>query len=240
MHSACPVTGAEFDGRGRLSAVLTPRGPLSADRYIDATNAWSPRLSRLLGATDLPISPLKRYLWILERAGSLSPADLTALPLIIGPHGAYCRPENAGSLLVGKAHDATPEPAFTYEDQDRVDPAFFHRSGTDTAGYHAWMELAEILPALGEFAGITATTSGFYGTTPDHNPFLDADPAQPDLIRLAGFSGHGAMFGPFTALVGEHLAAGEPVTLEGQGGQPVDLSGFRIGRSFAGGEHLVI
>ena len=53
----------------------------------------------------------------------------------------------------------------------------------------------------GEFGGVQATTAGFYAVTPDHNPFLDVDPAVPNLIRLVGFSGHGAMFGPFTAAV---------------------------------------
>ena len=68
------------------------------------------------------------------------------------------------------------------------------------------MDLAEHMPPIGEFAGITATTSGYYATTPDHNPMLGYDPAVPNLIRLAGFSGHGAMFGPFSSLVGERLA----------------------------------
>ena len=241
LHNNCPVTGADFDGQGRLQAVRTPAGAFAADVFIDATNAWSPRLSRLLGAAELPIAPLKRYLWMLERAGAMEAAALAALPLVIAPGGAYCRPENAGSLLMGLAHDAAPEPDFSYEDQDRIDPAFFHRSGTDTLGFAAWMALAEVMPALGEFAGITATTSGFYGSTPDHNPFLGFDPLQPRLIRLAGFSGHGAMFGPFSALMGERLAeAGQDVASVEVLDRAVDTGAFRIGRSFAAGEHLVI
>ena len=46
-----------------------------------------------------------------------------------------------------------------------------------------WMELAESLPALEEFAGLDATTAGYYAVTPDHNPFLGFDPKQPALLR---------------------------------------------------------
>lgn len=99
--------------------------------------------------------------------------------------------------------------------------------------------LAEALPPIGEFGGLVATTSGYYGSTPDHNPFLDLDPQVPNLIRLVGFSGHGAMFGPFSALVGAALAEGGGRTVDALG-QQVDLAPFRIGRPFDGHEAMVI
>lgn len=232
-----PVTGAE----GRLSSVITPKGTFSADIFIDATNAWSPRLARALGATELPIRPLKRYLWMLERADAMDPESFQRMPLTIAPSGAYCRPENAGSLLMGWAHDATPEPEFSYEDQDRIEAAFYHKSGLDSVGYQTWASLAESIPVLGEFGGISATTCGYYGTTPDHNPFLCFDPEVPNLLRLAGFSGHGAMFGPFTAQVAEALVtAGTNLDQVEVLDQPVSLAPYRIDRGFSGAEHMVI
>lgn len=235
-----PVTGVESTN-GRIDAVITPKGRFGADLVIDCTNAWSPRLSRVLGATELPITPRKRYLWMCERAGSLSGEALAAMPLVIAPSGAYCRPENDASLLMGWAHDAPAEPDFAYEDQDRVEEAFFHKSGPDSYGYATWMALAEVLPPIGEFAGITATTAGYYGVTPDHNPFLGFDPAVPNLMRLVGFSGHGAMFGPFTARVAEALAdAGRDVASVDVLNGAAELEAFRIGRRYGHGEKLVI
>lgn len=232
-----PVVGVE----GKLDTVITPKGRFSADIFIDATNAWSPRLSRILGATELPIFPLKRYLWMLERAGSLDATAFQQMPLTIAPCGAYCRPENEGSLLMGWAHDAATEADFSYEDQDRIDPHFFHRSGPESAGYETWGALAELIPSIGEFAGISATTCGYYGTTPDHNPFFGFDPERPNLLRLAGFSGHGAMFGPFTALVAEAMvAAGRDVDQLEVMGMQADLAAFKLGRDFSRAEHLVI
>lgn len=235
-----PVTGVERSAAG-IDALLSPRGRFPADVVIDATNAWSPRLGRVLGGVDLPISPLKRYLWFAERAGSLSREALSAMPLVISPSGAYCRPENGESLLMGWAHEAAPEPTFTYDDQDRVEPRYFHKSGVESAAYEAWASLAEVVPALGEFAGLTATTAGYYGTTPDHNPFLGFDPQVPNLVRLAGFSGHGAMFGPFTALVAGALAeAGADVESVEALGREVPVAAFRLDRELRHGEALVI
>jgi glycine/D-amino acid oxidase-like deaminating enzyme len=171
----------------------------------------------------------------------MSPEALLGLPLTIAPSGAYCRPENADRLLMGWAHDATPEADFSYEDQDRIEPAFSHRTGTETAAYETWATLAEVVPAFAEFPGIVATTSGYYGSTPDHNPFLDYDPLVPNLLRLSGFSGHGAMFGPFTALVGDALVqAGASIPQVEVLGEAIQLAPFAIGRDFSGAEQLVI
>ena len=137
--------------------------------------------------------------------------------------------------------DAPAEPAFTYEDQDRIEAEFSHRSGPDSRGFATWMDLAEHMPPIGEFAGITATTSGYYATTPDHNPMLGYDPAVPNLIRLAGFSGHGAMFGPFSSLVGECLAeAGHDLPEIEVLGRSASLKPFSLDREFGHGEAMVI
>jgi len=237
LVQGAPVTGVE----GRLDAVLTPKGRFAADWFVDCTNAWSTRTSRLLGATDLPVFPLKRYLWFLQRDGSMDEATLAAMPLVITPSGAYCRPENRASLLAGWAHDAAPEPAFAYEDQDLIEPAFFHRSGPESVAFQTWANLAEVIPSIGEFAGITATTAGYYATTPDHNPFLDVDPQVPNLVRLVGFSGHGAMLGPFTSLVGEALlTAGRSLPEVQVESETVSTAAFAIGRPFQHAETMVI
>lgn len=236
-----PVVGARHDGAGRLVEVETPKGRFGGDVFVDCTNAWTRRTGALLGASTLPVDPLKRYLWFLPRDGSMDGATLRRMPLVVAPNGVYARPENEDTLLVGWAHEAPPEPAFTYEDQDRIDPGFAHNSGYDALPYTAWASLAESIPAIGEFGGVSATTSGFYGSTPDHNPFLGYDPTVANLIRLVGFSGHGAMFGPFTALVARALVdAGRDVATVQIDGDAVDLGAFRIGRAFHHAETLVI
>jgi sarcosine oxidase, subunit beta len=235
-----PVVGTADDG-ARIREVNTPSGSYGADLFVDCTNAWARRTGEVLGAEPLPVDPLKRYLWFLARDGALSEDELARMPLVVGPTGVYVRPENQGSLLMGKAYDVPPEPAFDDEDQDRVAPAFSHTAGVDGAAVQAWMEIAEAVPAVGEFAGLTATACGYYGTTPDHNPFLGFDPRRPNLIRLVGFSGHGAMFGPFTAAVAAALAeAGRDVPEVVLDGAAVGIGAFRIGRPLGQAEQMVI
>jgi glycine/D-amino acid oxidase-like deaminating enzyme len=229
--------------QGRLDQVTLSDGTtLGADLFVDATNAWSRRLARGLGAADLPIQALKRYLWFARRGGDMTAEQLLAMPLTIAPGGAYCRPEHAGSLMMGWKHDAPDvSDSFTYDDQDTIAPEFFHKSGTDARPFDTWMALAEAIPPLAEFDGIDATTAGFYGTTPDHNPFLDFDPQRQNLLRLVGFSGHGAMFGPFSALVAAALAeAGSSLDHVEVLGEQAELAPFKIGRSFASHEAMVI
>ena len=235
-----PVQGARHAG-GRLVAVQTPKGEYEADLFVDCTNAWTRRTAPVLGGETLPVDPLKRYLWFLQREGSMDARTLASLPLVITPTGAYCRPENGESLLLGKKHAVQPQLDFSLEDQDTIAPEFSHKSGFDSTPYALWMEIAEVLPPLAEFGGITATTAGFYGTTPDHNPFLGFDRQVPNLLRLVGFSGHGAMFGPFTALVARGLAeAGHDLQTVEVDGQPVSLRPFQIGRTYDRSEEMVI
>ena len=234
------VAGSRDSG-GRLTAVDTGKGIIEGDVFVDCTNAWANRTASLLGAEMLPVDPLKRYLWFLMREGSMTGDQLAAMPLVVAPCGIYVRPENRDSLMMGKKHEAPPEPDFSYDDQDDIEPRFSHKTGIDAVPFEHWMTISEVLPPLGEFGGITATTSGYYGTTPDHNPFLGYDRQIPNLIRLVGFSGHGAMFGPFTARVCLALAeAGADVPTVEIDGFPVDLGPFRIGRPMDHSEQMVI
>lgn len=234
------VTGTVHRG-DRIGAVVTTNGTFEADLFLDCTNAWTRRTGEVLGATPLPVDPLKRYLWFLARDGALSEDGLAAMPLVVAPGGAYCRPENRTTLLCGKKHDTPPEPAFSYDDQDLVETRMSHQGGVDAFPFDVWAELAAAVPPIGEFAGFTATTCGYYGSTPDHNPFLAYDPARPNLVRLVGFSGHGAMFGPFTARVARELAeAGRDLPAIELDGARLPLAAFRIGRSFDRHEAMVI
>ena len=168
-------------------------------------------------------------------------ADMLGWPMTITPSRAYCRPENGDQLLAGWAHTTQSEPEFDWADQDRIEPPFFHKSGLDNYGFRLWMELAEAMPAIGEFSGIEATTAGFYAVTPDHNPILGFDPQQPGLLHAAGFSGHGAMLGPFTAAAIAQMAlAGRTLRTVMLDDEEVDLTDLLIGRDYSHAEGMVI
>ncbi len=108
LHQHCPVIGAVRKAT-HIESLCTPKGNFAADIFIDCTNAWSPRLATTIGGSPLPISPLKRYLWFLERDGSITAEQMSTWPMVVLPSGVYFRPENPDTLMIGWAHDATPQ-----------------------------------------------------------------------------------------------------------------------------------
>ncbi|MGZ3584623.1 MAG: FAD-dependent oxidoreductase, partial [Ktedonobacterales bacterium] len=163
----------------------------------------------------LRIAPLKRYLYFLRVQHPIMGEDAwERLPMTIyglGPgRGALSRPDGP-QLCLAWAHDTAPEPDFSDADQDRVDPAFDCERGIENFGYAVLAQVADFAPALAECGGLCATTSGFYGATPDATPLIGYDTQQANLVHAAGFSGHGLMHAPITAVLVEALIAGDVV-----------------------------
>lgn len=235
------VIGARCRG-GRLVSVETARGEFAADWFVNCTNAWAPRLSRRIGGMPLPIAPIKRYLYFLKPAREVIPAaQWERLPMTIygmgGGRGAHSRPDGP-LLLLAWGHPAEPEPDFTDEDQDRIAPKFSHKDGIDNYGYAVLRELDEFAPTLANCGGLVATTCGYYGVTPDANPLLGIDANHANLVHAAGFSGHGLMHAPVTALLVEAILAGDVQDGRVRLPQPfaahsIDLAAFDPGRDFS-------
>lgn len=225
----CQVTGAVKNGN-IITALKTTRGRVPCDIVVNTTNAWAPRVSKLLGGTELPISPLKRFLWFLNANHT---PNVMQFPMTIADGGPYFRPENEHQVMLGHATDIPPQPDFTNEDQDIV-PWEYDLQNDDSLGMKTWLELSSWVPLLGKFGREKrGTTSGFYGTTPDHNPIIDYDLDVANLIHACGFSGHGIMQGPLTArIVCELIEKGaRQWTLDLQG-KIIDTSAFALDRNF--------
>jgi glycine/D-amino acid oxidase-like deaminating enzyme len=83
-----------------------------------------------------------------------------------------------------------------------------------------------------------ATTCGYYGMTPDAVPLIGPDATLANLLHAAGFSGHGVMHAPISALLVEAILAGD--ARDGQVRLPppfehrtLDLAAFDPARDFA-------
>lgn len=197
---------------GRIVALETTKGSIEADWFVNGTNAWAPRLSQHIGGMPLPVVPLKRYLYFMKPIKPvMGEEEWQRLPMTIygvgGGRGAYSRPDNK-QLMIGWAHETDPEFNFEDEDQDRVDPEFNHANGIDNFGYAVLEQIMIFVPRLTAAGGLTATTSGFYGTTPDANPLIGIDTNLCNLVHAVGFSGHGLMHAPITAVLVEAIIAG--------------------------------
>jgi glycine/D-amino acid oxidase-like deaminating enzyme len=225
----------------RITAVVTNKGRVEADWFINATNAWAARVSPRIGGMTLPIAPTKRYHYFLKPAQPVMDTDTWRhLPMTIygvGSHrGAHSRPEH-DLLLLAWAHETEPEPQFSDADQDRIDPSFRHDNGIDNYGYAILEQVEQFSPLLANAGGLVATTSGFYGVTPDANPLIGFDTQQQNLIHVVGFSGHGLMHAPVSALLVVALLTGEadhghvrlPPPFDNAS---IDLNTFAPGRAF--------
>src|SRR5438270_6345784 len=225
----------------RIKALVTNKGTVEADWFVNATNAWAGRLSPRIGGMALPVSPLKRYHYFLKPSQPVMDAETWhRLPMIIygvGSHrGAHSRPEH-DLLLLAWAHETEPETQFSDADQDRIDPPFRHDNGIDNYGYAILEQVEQFSPLLANSGGLIATTCGFYGTTPDANPLIGRDTHQQNLVHAVGFSGHGLMHAPITALLIEAVLSGDvdhghvrmPAPFDHAS---IDLNAFDPGRAF--------
>lgn len=240
IHQQTEVLGATLIA-SRIKALVTNKGTIEGDWFINATNAWASRVSPRIGGMSLPIAPTKRYLYFLKPSHPIMDENAWhRLPMTIygvGSHrGAHSRPEH-DLLLLAWGHETEPEIDFSDADQDRIDDAFRHDKGIDNYGCALLEQVEAFSPQLANSGGLIATTSGFYGVTPDANPLIGLDTHQQNLIHAVGFSGHGLMHAPVTALLVEAILAGDvehghirlPAPFDHA---TIDINTFAPGRAF--------
>src|SRR5207249_9478917 len=136
-----------------------------ARAVVNAAGPWANLVARLAGL-EIPVVPVKRYLYFTEQ---LRTRDVAGLPLFVFDLEAYCRPEANGLLLGWDRRPEKPDgwrrfppPPFDYAamDADRVEPGF--GIGPDDYGTEVLAEAAEHLPFLAEETGLEHVTSGYY------------------------------------------------------------------------------
>jgi sarcosine oxidase subunit beta len=192
---------------GTIIGVYTNKGFVETDWVVNATNIWGPQLSRRLGGMDLPVAAVKRYLYEFVPTNGIpaSVGKLEGLPMTIyglgGGRGAYSRP-SGGSLMLGWAHDVPPDKHFTDEDQDLIKPGYRATDrGTPSFARALHDQIAAFAPELAACGKIESGTSGYYDDSPDHNPIIGQDALLSNLVHAVGFSGHGLMHAPITAVL---------------------------------------
>jgi glycine/D-amino acid oxidase-like deaminating enzyme len=242
-HGFCSTEVLSARSRAdRIVELNTTRGVIQTDWVVNCTNAWAARVSARLGGMHLPIVPVKRFLYHLDPGPHVLPPDVfAALPMTIYGMGrrlgAHTRPDGSHLILAGTSR-TPPEPDFSDEDQDRVPERFDHRHGVDNFAFELLADMSLYAPSLVESGGVLATTCGYYGMTPDAVPLIGYDAALTNLVHAAGFSGHGVMHAPVTALLVENLLTRHTETHQVRLPPPFDrhtlnLSAFTPSREFS-------
>ncbi len=204
------VVGIDRRADGTWAVRSAAGATFTAPVLVNAAGAWAAPVAALLGL-DLPVSPVRRHLFLTGPVAGLPPV----IPMTIdADSGVLVRREGERVLV---AYSNPDEPAGY---NTAFDPAFVERFADP---------LQARFPGIAE-AGIDTrrSWSGLYEVTPDHHAIVGAAPGLPGVYLANGFSGHGVMHAPAT---GRCLAE---LVLEGRA-TSVDVSPLSLDR-FARGD----
>lgn len=169
------VTGVRTEG-GRAVGVETTRGPLTADRIVNAAGGWSGDLSRKAGL-DVPNVASRHEILATE------PMKPFLDPMVVrASDGLYFSQTLRGEIVGG----LTLHPPAGTGLGLPSSPEFL--TGMARA-------LTGLVPRLGRI-GILRAWSGFYDDTPDGLPVIGEDPRLAGFVHANGFGGHGFMLAP--------------------------------------------
>lgn len=205
-----PVTAAEPEGAG-WRVTLGDGETVSSGQVILCTGNWSQPVGALFGI-DLPVTPVRAQIVVLERPSSFSGVFPVVSDLI---NLAYFRTDGESGMWVGSSDSADLQEALALPDayDEGTGPAAIADARRKAALRFRGMEDADK-------GGVQRAFSGLYETTPDWQPVIDSFGGS--LHVAAGFSGHGFKLAP---VIGEAMAAralGQP--------DPFDISLFTLSR----------
>ena len=199
--------------RGRITAVETEAGDITADVFVLAAGTWSRKLAATAGIS-LPLRPY--------RAQALATTAVPPLGLPVlhdSSTGTYCFQEEGGGLLCG---DGTQEREF--------DPDAFDAQADFDFVSEVTARLQSMVPAA-RGAGLVRGWAGLCGATPDRKPLLGFHREASNFFVACGDNGFGFMRSP---AIGECAAA---MILAKE--SPLDLASFDVNR-FRGDEEFAI
>jgi sarcosine oxidase subunit beta len=200
------VTGIKA-ASGKIIAVETNQGTISAPVIVDAAGPWAGVIGRMVGVT-VPIEPYRRQIMTTTPIPEV-PADF---PFVLDfAQSLYFHREGDG-ILTGMSNN-NEKAGF---DQN-VDEAF------EMVNLEA--SIAR-MPCL-EKVGLLSHWAGLYEVTPDAHPIYGKTSVEGFFI-VAGFSGHGFMHGPISGkLMAECILDGKFQSLDVSF---LDLARFAEGR----------
>ena len=189
IRTGVAVTGFEVQS-GKVVAVETTQGKLSAGAVIVACGPWTPHLLNTIGI-QIPISAA-RINTVLYRP----PTDLELHHIWADfTTQVYFRPESGHLILVGSI---SPEEA-----NDQVaNPDYYNDKVTLEIAAEFAEKVANRFPTMIR-SFLASSYAALYDITPDWHPVMDAVPGYDGLYVCAGSSGHGFKLAP---AVGQMMA----------------------------------
>jgi D-arginine dehydrogenase len=171
------VTAIETEA-GRVTGIVTTRGPVRCRTVVCAAGAWAGELGRFAGALPIRFEPLRRTVISFDSPAGVDARDW---PLIAyESRHVYVGPERDGLL-------ACPM------DEGLVDPC---DAQPDAAGIELALERLGRLAAPLRPSRIRAARAGLRTFAPDRRLVVGDDPLRPGFFWLAGQGGWGISTSP--------------------------------------------
>ncbi len=188
LEKGTEVVGLEVKG-GRVTRVMTNRGPISPGVVVNAAGAWSRQIAHMAGV-ELPNQPVRHEILVTE---SVQPFTEV---MVISLHTGIYFSQTAQGQILGGIGDPEERPGY----EIRSSLKFLRRFLS---------ELVRHLPALGQLS-VLRQWAGLYDVTPDAQPILGPTPGLPNFIQANGYSGHGFMIAPKVAeILADYIERGE-------------------------------
>ena len=179
------VEACDFEiSDGRVTAVLTNIGPLSAEQIVLAAGAWSQPIAARLGL-KLPVKPMRGQVLLLD-------AQRILIQRIVNVGRNYLLPRDDGRILVGT----------TLEDVG------FDRRNTAEAIADLLRFAVDLAPEL-KSANLERAWAGFRPASIDELPYLGRVPNLKNAYVATGHFRSGLWWSTGTAVVMSRLLRGE-------------------------------
>ncbi len=177
---------------GKIKGVRTSQGVFEAPIVLNAANAWAPGLAAQVG-DEIPVFPERHQALVTEPVAPMGPHG--PMPMVMSfQRRFYVQQTPHGSFVMGIAEN---------------EPVSFNM-------HSSWQFLEEncniickTLPALRNLR-VIHQWAGLYDMSPDHAPVIDFSKNAEGLINECGFSGHGFLIGPRTAVMVANAITGQP------------------------------
>jgi len=181
------VKGLKTAG-GKIVGVETTKGYVEAGTVINAAGGDAGTIAKMAGV-DVPISPERHQILITE------PVNHIQDPMVISFHyHFYCQQTPHGSFIMGVG--------------DPTEPISFNIQSSWKFMEDCATQVTSVLPLLKKLR-IVRQWGGLYDMSPDRNPIIDEMEGVAGLHMVAGFSGHGFMVAPKTAIIIAQKLTGE-------------------------------
>lgn len=182
---------------GNITGVLTDKGEFHAPVVINCANGWAPALSAQVG-DEIPVFPERHQIMVSEAVAPLG-GNGGPMPMVISfNRGFYVQQSPHGSLIMGIGEK---------------EPVSFNQRSSWQFMEKAAKLITDTLPALKQLR-ISRQWAGLYDMSPDRSPVIDFSQNAQGLITICGFSGHGFMVAPRTAVLVANALCGQQDTLD--------------------------